>query len=127
MKVQKQILLVDDDPDEHEMVISAFKSIDPEIVVKSAFSGFEGLKQVRIEKPDIIILDLNMPVFDGLSFLKLIKSDSVINNIPIVVYCTGSSDFNEEKTLVLGARRYIQKPSRYHEIKEKMLEVLLEG
>ncbi|MDQ3046747.1 MAG: response regulator [Bacteroidota bacterium] len=124
MKAHKQILLVDDDPDDHEMVISAFQTIDPEIIVKSAFSAIEGLKHARKEKPDIIILDINMPVTDGLSFLKLIKADSSINDIPIVVYCTASGDFNEEKTIVLGAKRYIQKPSRYHEIQDKMREVL---
>ncbi|RKY89834.1 response regulator [candidate division KSB1 bacterium] len=84
MNKKPKILLVDDDIDFIEMNKAVLENNGYEVV--SAFSAREGLDKVKVEMPDVIVLDLMMERFDsGFSFTKEIKSDPVFKNIPILM------------------------------------------
>ena len=86
--MNKRILVVDDDNDDRELFSEALASVDPVIVCDQATDGAEALKRLstrEIDKPDIIFLDINMPVMNGWQFLSKLKSEDQYKNIPVIV------------------------------------------
>lgn len=81
--IEKKILVIDDEPDIITMIETVFKT--KRYIVISANNGAEGLEKVRTEKPDLILLDLMMPVLSGLEVCKKLRSDDEYKDIPILV------------------------------------------
>ena len=81
--MEKKILIIDDEPDIITMIETIFKTKN--FTVISANNGANGLEKVYSEKPDLIILDLMMPVLSGLEVCKKLRSDDEKKNIPILV------------------------------------------
>jgi len=93
--------------------------------VQEAADGQEGLEMARFHKPDLIISDAMMPVMDGFRFLRHIKKDKDLKNIPFIFYSavyTGRMD--EKLALSLGARAFIEKPAPPDEFMEKLKAVI---
>jgi CheY-like chemotaxis protein len=93
----KIILHIDDDPDDRYLVKRAITSIDPSIILREAQNGkkaIEFLNQARLfgDLPDLIILDINMPVMDGRDTYKEINKDPELSLIPIIVFTTSFND-----------------------------------
>jgi CheY-like chemotaxis protein len=89
----KIILHIDDDPDDRYFVKRAITSIDPSIILREAQNGkkaIEFLNQARLfgDLPNLIILDINMPVMDGHDTYKEINKDPELSLIPIIVFTT---------------------------------------
>src|SRR4051812_29994639 len=89
----KIILHIDDDPDDRYFVKRAITSIDPSIMLREAQNGkkaIEFLNQARLfgDLPNLIILDINMPVMDGHDTYKEISKDPELSLIPIIVFTT---------------------------------------
>lgn len=109
------ILIVDDDRDIHKDLRQALEKAGFETL--HAFNGEEGLKLARQYKPDLIVLDIDMPIMDGLSALSFIKNDSSIKDIPVmIISLTGNSDLN----FAMKATDYLSKPINNN----KLLEVI---
>ncbi len=115
----KKILVVDDEEDVLKMV--AFILRKKGYTVLCALNGREGLDLTQKETPDLIILDLLMPVMDGTEVAKRLKSDSKLKNIPIIIL-TASSDRIDEKVKECKAQGYILKPFDYQELLKKAEE-----
>lgn len=112
---KKSILLVDDDREIHKDLGQALEKANFKTL--HAFNGEEGLKLARRYKPDLIILDIDMPVMDGISTLSFIKNDNTIKNIPVMILSmTGNSELN----FALKATDYLSKPIH----SDKLLEVI---
>jgi CheY-like chemotaxis protein len=116
------ILLIDDDEDDKELFIQAFKDVAPESVVSTATSCDELVENIdslnNNELPDIIFLDLNMPKMDGFECLDLLKSINPLNNIPVFIYSTSVNPVHIEITYQKGASRFFQKPGTFDGIKQ---------
>ncbi len=99
------VLVVDDDPD----ILDAICDIlDGEgYRVARARHGIEALDQIAQERPSVILLDLMMPVMDGLAFAQALRSHDALGAIPIVVI---SADGNPQKAAAVGARGFLAKP-----------------
>lgn len=98
----KTILLIDDDADDREIFADSLLSLHKGAHFEEAKNGleaFEKLNSVGFKKPDLIFLDLNMPVMDGKQFLILIKQDENLKDIPVIIYSTSSSA--EDKAFAL--------------------------
>lgn len=77
----------------------------------TVFSTGENVYESAVtEKPDLVILDLMMPIKDGLTVLKEIKSDPATDSIPVIMLTTNAEEENILKALEIGAEEYITKP-----------------
>lgn len=107
-----QILLVDDDADDRALFKHCIGRNKISVHLLEAENGLEAIRMLRLntKQPDIIFLDINMPVMDGYSCLFKIKSDERLKNIPVIMFSTANKIFEETTALQKGALRYIQKP-----------------
>ena len=105
--VGNNILIIDDDPDILKFLVGLF---DDHIGVSFASSGAKALEHVQANKPDLILLDVEMPEMDGFAVCRQLKSDPATQHIP-VIFLTGMADEKYiTEGLRLGAVDYITKP-----------------
>ncbi len=124
MNTLKSILLVDDDKDDQYFFYKALEEVDSSVDLHAADNGSEALEKLCFLRPDLILLDLVMPVMNGVTFLKAIKQKKELAHIPIVVYTTDLSIFREKELMALGAEKVIYKPQDF-ESTLKIIEGLL--
>jgi CheY-like chemotaxis protein len=113
-------LLADDDADDKTLFCEALSEIDPTVVCYTAGDGKEALTILsgnQIEKPDIIFLDINMPVMDGWQCLARLKEHADHKNIPVIMYSTSSYQRDIDLALASGAFCFFTKPSDYRELR----------
>lgn len=117
--IYKNILQIDDDIDDCEFFMEALQAVS-DADYTAMHSAVEALnKLIRHEiKPDIIFLDLNMPVMSGFEFLTAIKTQKIIQNIPVVVFSTSQFEETKLKARSYGAKDFISKPSDFNEMKK---------
>ncbi len=103
-----RILIIDDEPTYLELMQDylRFKGFE----VSTAKDGDEAIKQMRYEKPDLILLDIMMPTMDGYQFCRTLKADAAFWDIPIIVVTAIASDRGERMMQGLGAAAYLEKP-----------------
>ena len=113
------VLLVEDDPGDRKLVMNALYQREVACDIKIATTGEEALEylahssanQAESPRPDIILLDLNMPGMGGKEFLKQIKTDDDLCSIPVIVLTTSDSENDIEECYRLQASGYAQKPT----------------
>jgi CheY-like chemotaxis protein len=121
------VLLIDDDHDDHEFFLEAVKEIDSSIKCKSMFDSEKALKFLKDNKetpPDLIILDTNMPKLSGRQILIELKNDPALKSIPVVMYSTFFSDRDSDDFSKLGAVHYLAKPSKFGDFRNSLKEIL---
>jgi CheY-like chemotaxis protein len=93
---------------------------------ETAPNGKIGLHKLKTSAtlPDIIFLDLNMPVMNGFEFLQQIKNEKHLLNIPVGIFTTSNMMDDMERTKELGARFFITKPDEFNALCAKLQEVL---
>jgi len=92
--------------------------------VIEASNGAEALALVSANAFDLILSDINMPVMDGLEFVRRLKEMDTAKNIPIVMITTEGGEKSVLEALSLGARGYIRKPFTPDQVKEHVIPVL---
>ncbi|MDQ3108624.1 MAG: response regulator [Bacteroidota bacterium] len=113
------ILLIDDDVDDQEIFLTAVIQVCGGSVKCIALSdASEALGKLAIKDimPDVIFLDLNMPVMNGQQFLVEIKKNKELKDIPVIIFSTTSHSATIELTKQLGAHDFITKPDNYDEL-----------
>jgi diguanylate cyclase (GGDEF)-like protein len=101
------ILLVDDDPTAVRILNRILGGFEP---VRFATSGKQALKLARESKPDLVILDVDMPEFSGFEVCKAFKGDKALAEVPIIFITSHESEQLEAKGIELGASDFISKP-----------------
>lgn len=104
----KKILVIEDESDARMMLSLALKSSG--YIVFGAANGEEGLKIFKEEKPDMVILDIVMPLMDGWEVLKRIKAGFKSKRIPVIMVTGKSEDADKVKGYDFGADFYVTKP-----------------
>ncbi|HOD46400.1 MAG TPA: response regulator [Opitutaceae bacterium] len=117
-----KVLTVDDSKTVRIIVKKAFKSYDCEIL--EAGNGVEGLAVAGKERPDVILLDITMPVMDGVEMLTKIKSDPELKAIPIIMLTAEGGRDNVLKIAKIGVRDYIVKPFKEDLLIEKVGRII---
>jgi two-component system cell cycle response regulator len=112
-----KVLTVDDSKTVRIIVRKAFKAFDCEIL--EAANGVEGLALAAKESPDLILLDVTMPVMDGVEMLTKLKSDSALKGIPVVMLTAEGGRDNVLRIAKIGVRDYLVKPFREEVLVEK--------
>jgi two-component system chemotaxis response regulator CheY len=92
--------------------------------VLEAGNGAEALVAVRANKVDLILCDINMPVMDGLEFVKALAGIENAKGVPVVMITTEGSEGHVVQALSAGAKGYIRKPFTPDEVKQHVLPVL---
>ncbi|HYG14974.1 MAG TPA: response regulator [Bacteroidia bacterium] len=125
-KAAPLIYIIDDDTDDCELLQSVLSSINSFIQCITARDGNEALKVLKdlIILPDVIVLDLNMPMISGKEVLKELKRDEALSKIPVIVYTTSSDERDKTDALRFGAAQYIVKPSSYKGIESVARSIL---
>ena len=110
-----RILIVEDSPTMRQLLAFALKRLkDVEIV--EAQDGMDGLRKVTSDHFDLALIDINMPVMDGLKLVSLIRGEDSIANMPIVVVTTEGASEDRERALALGANEYLTKPIQANKV-----------
>ncbi len=117
-----KILTVDSSKTVRIIVRKAFKSYDCEIL--EAANGVEGLALASKENPDLILLDVTMPVMDGVEMLTKLKSDPALKGIPVMMLTAEGGRDNVLKIAKIGVRDYLVKPFKEDVLLEKAGRVI---
>ena len=123
----KQVLLIDDDRDDAELFGEALMEIDASVIFKHYQESIVGLKALLTDLtdlPDLIFLDINMPIVSGWECLAQFRKTDHLKNIPVYIFTTSSQTREKEIAKELGASGYITKPSEYNALKELLHQVL---
>lgn len=113
MKKRARILLVDDDVDFVDSTKTVLESKPYEVIV--AVNGDDGIRKAREQKPDLILLDVIMPVKDGFTVAEQIKKDAQLSKIPVIMLTSfadkgGGTGIPVSRGFELEAEDYIDKP-----------------
>jgi len=118
----RSVLLVEDDPGDALMVREALETYAPETDIAAVVDGVDALRYLRQEdefadtpRPDLVLLDLNMPRKDGRAVLAEVKADRDLCTIPVVVLTTSSAARDIRHSYELHANAYVTKPSDFDE------------
>jgi two-component system chemotaxis response regulator CheY len=120
-----RVLIVDDSSVMRKIVERALRQTGLDgLIVHEAGSGTDGLEVLRTENVDLILSDINMPLMDGLEFVRQLHSQDLAPGVPIVMITTESSEEHVKQAIQAGARGYIRKPFTADQVKERVLPLL---
>ncbi len=120
----KKILVVEDNEDTREILLYRLKSMgNYEILLAS--NGKEALEMATQSRPDLIIMDLKMPVMNGWEATKALRQTEWGKDLPVIALTAQAMERDEEKALSAGCNDYIAKPIMDYAILKKKVEKLL--
>jgi len=122
---QVKILIVDDEPDLVSTVEYRLKFADCQVVTAS--NGQEGLERAEAEKPDLILLDTNMPVMDGHEMLERLRANGSLKHIPVIMLTARCEPQDIAAASAHGVTDYVTKPFDFGELTAKIQTALKEG
>jgi two-component system cell cycle response regulator DivK len=120
--MSKRILVVEDQEDNRRIVRDLLTSVGFELV--EATTGEEGVQQAKLHSPDLILMDIQMPVLDGYEATRQIKSMPELQHIPIIVVTSYAMSGDEAKAQSAGADAYVAKPFSPRELLSKIQSLL---
>ena len=124
----KQVLLIDDDRDDADLFKEALFEINSAIVFQhyeDSKAGLQLLLERQKDLPDLIFLDINMPIVSGWQCLIEFKKAEHLKHIPVIMFTTSSQTREKEIADELGAEGFITKPNEYKALKELLSDVVI--
>lgn len=118
--MSRKILIVEDDPGIQLSLTDEFESEG--YIVSAAGDGEEGIKMVREQKPDLIILDVMLPILNGYEVCKQLRREG--DNIPIIMLTVKDKEIDKVLGLELGADDYVTKPFSLRELSARVKTIL---
>lgn len=119
----KKILITDDSATMRKMVIAALRAL-PDLTFLEASNGLEALEIIAINRPDLVILDINMPDMNGMDVLRFIRNHQIFFKLPVIILTTRSDDGIKSSALEAGATIYLTKPFQPQMLKEVVSQQL---
>ena len=110
-----RILIVEDSPTMRQLLVFALKRL-PGVELVEARDGMDGLRKVTSDHFDLALVDINMPVMDGLKLIHLIRDEESLAGMPIVVITTEGAEEDRARALALGADEYLTKPVQANKV-----------
>jgi CheY-like chemotaxis protein len=114
MNQKAKVLIVDDEPFNVDYLEQELEECNYELI--TAANGREALDKIQRELPDLVLLDLMMPVLDGFAVLTQLKADPNLREIPVIIISAANNSRSVVRGIRMGAEDYITKP-----IDEKLL------
>jgi two-component system cell cycle response regulator DivK len=118
----KRILVVEDQEDNRQILRDLLGSVGFEMI--EAGDGQEALVQVAKQRPDLILMDIQLPIMDGYEATRRIKSDPATKSIPIIVVTSYALSGDEGKARAAGCDAYVTKPYSPRQLLAKVKEFL---
>lgn len=115
-----QILIVDDNSTNRDLLKAVLSGAESEYILIEADSGLSALKAVEKNMPDIILLDIMMPVMDGFEVCKKLKENKKFNSIPVLFITAMENAEDKVKGFDVGAADYITKPFNPDEVNARV-------
>ena len=106
---RQRILIVEDSPTMRQLLVFALRRL-PGVDIVEAQDGMDGLRKLSSDHFDLALIDINMPVMDGLKLIGLMRGEDELRNVPVVVITTEGAEQDRERALRLGANEYLTKP-----------------
>jgi two-component system chemotaxis response regulator CheY len=110
-----QVLIVEDSPTMRQLLVFALRRLK-DVEITEAQDGMDGLRRVTNDHFDIALIDINLPVMDGLKLISLIRGEESLKDIPIVVITTEGASEDRERAIALGANEYLTKPIQANKV-----------
>ena len=104
-----RILIVEDSPTMRQLLRFALNRLKGVEIVE-AQDGMDGWRKISGDRFDLVLIDINMPVMDGLKLIGLIRNEDDLHDVPIVVITSETAQQDRERALNLGANEYLTKP-----------------
>jgi len=123
MSATHRILIVEDSPTMRQLLVFALKRLKGAEMVE-AQDGMDGLRKVSSDHFDLALIDINMPVMDGLKLIRLIRGEDNLKQMPIVVITTEGAKEDRERALALGANEYLTKPIQSNRVLQVVRSLL---
>ena len=98
-----------------QLLVFALRRLKNVEVVEAA-DGMDGLRKVSSDHFDLALIDINMPVMDGLKLISLMRGEDSLRDVPIVVITTEGAEEDRERALNLGANEYLTKPIQANKV-----------
>lgn len=119
------ILIVDDSATMRGMIKRTLEICGLDVgAIHEAANGIEALAQMAQHTVDVVLLDINMPVMNGLQLVERIRDDERLRNVPVVIASTEGSEQRIEHLMAAGARGYIRKPFRPEQIRDVLTPIV---
>ena len=120
--MNNRIIVVEDNEDNRRIMRDLLITAGFEVI--EAVDGKEGLSVAATERPDLILMDLQLPVFDGLEVTRRIRSDPVTRHIPVIAVTSYAMSGDNEKAIAAGCDAYFAKPVSPRALLAKIREYL---
>ena len=120
--MSKRILVVEDQPDNRKIIRDVFAPTGYEII--EAENGEEALAAIAKARPDLILMDIQLPIMDGYTATRRIKADPALHSIPIIAVTSYALSGEEKKAREAGCDDYIPKPYSPRELLAKVRQYL---
>jgi len=117
-----KVLIVDDEPFNIDVLEQALDGTNYQVI--TATNGQEAWAKIQSEQPDLILLDLMMPVMDGFAVLAKVKEDSMLRDIPIIIVSAEQDSKSVVKGIKQGAEDFLTKPVNTDQFVQKVKEYL---
>ncbi len=117
-----KVLIADDNRASRDLMRAILKSFPCEIV--EASQGQEALDQIHREHPDLVLLDIDMPVLDGYAVVHYIRQDAGFADLPIVAVTAYAMESDRAKVLAAGFSAYVSKPVHAASLRKQVQELL---
>ena len=118
----KTIVLADDNPVSRELIGEMLEAQGYNIV--QAFDGGDALQKIREVRPDLVLLDIQMPVMDGFAVLEQIREDTDLSRVRVVALTAFAMHGDRDKALSAGFNGYITKPVQISALRAQIRDLL---
>lgn len=126
LKKRKIYLIVDNDIDDQQFLVEALVENNPDCLCFTASSGEEAITNLTedlIPIPDLVFLDLNMPILNGKQCLVILKQSSSLQHIPVIIYSTTSSKQEIREMKKQGASYFLIKTHSFKELRKELASI----
>lgn len=122
MIIKRKVLYVSDNKFMHIVIKDTLRPYNIKII--DAYSGEEALSSLKIDQPDLILSDIDMPGIDGYDLCKIVCQHKNYNQIPMVIYSSSENTEDIEKAYAAGAKGYIIKKYHNEILADKILKFI---
>ena len=122
--MSKKILVVEDNPQNMTVILMTLRR--PGYTLLKAVDGEEALKVADREKPDLILIDIQLPKIDGLEVIRRLRQMPAFSHVPIIALTAYAMRGDKERIIGAGCDAYLAKPFSIHELRRVVVEMLLQ-